>query len=60
MDRGKSGKIVKYLLQEGKKEKEGSWEEGRASKQSELTDLKGTSLVAQTVKNLPAMCETQV
>ena len=35
MDRGKSGKIVKYLLQEGKKEKEGSWEEGRASKQSQ-------------------------
>ena len=61
MDRGKSGKIVKYLLQEGKKEKEGSWEEGRASKKkSELTDLKGTSLVAQTVKNLTAMCETQV
>ena len=36
MDRGKSGKTVKYLLQEGKKGKEGSWEKGRASKKNQI------------------------
>ena len=36
MDRGKSGKIVEFLLQEGKKGKEGSWEEGRASKKCQI------------------------